>query len=368
MKKHAATVAKAKENAKRRKPPSPQPSQSSSSSEEKIDSPSQTNPETQNQENPDGSLTQTQTEIVGPENPKCGGDREGPNGVAPDENEEGPSSVAPDEDDNDDGGPVDKSVLISFKDHIAYAIWNRTQEVPMSKGKQIKSMPNTFRCTGSSCAACTYKRKKSQARVENPSKGCTALIVSLEQKVQELQSRVTALEALQSRVTTLEARLGESSSANQSFSFAPPISSTGLLSLAENEKLGWNWWELQNNHAVGHYNDTGYLLAVKLGTITYDLEGAVATWLLLCKLYSQLIPSVQGQWYYMNQSLKEAFDIAPADPTVDLNTPIEEAKPENSIDRVDAWLAGHQKEDGTVLPSAKPLYCNGEFPTGGGDS
>ncbi|KAM7484586.1 hypothetical protein LguiA_000595 [Lonicera macranthoides] len=64
---------------------------------------------------------------------------------------------------------------------------------------------------------------EAQARVENPSKGCTALIVSLEQKVQELQSRVTALEALQSRVTTLEARLGESSSANQSFSFAPPI-------------------------------------------------------------------------------------------------------------------------------------------------
>ncbi|KAM7503376.1 hypothetical protein LguiB_002280 [Lonicera macranthoides] len=35
---------------------------------------------------------------------------------------------------------------------------------------------------------------------------------------------------------------------------------------------------------------------------------------------------------------------------------MEEAMPENLIDRVDAWLAGHQKEDGTVLPSAKPLY------------
>ncbi|KAM7468868.1 hypothetical protein LguiA_007051 [Lonicera macranthoides] len=35
---------------------------------------------------------------------------------------------------------------------------------------------------------------------------------------------------------------------------------------------------------------------------------------------------------------------------------MEESMPENPIDRVDAWLAGHQKEDGTVLPSAKPLY------------
>ncbi|KAM7523739.1 hypothetical protein LguiA_013641 [Lonicera macranthoides] len=127
VKKHATTVGKAKENAKRKNPPAPQPSQSSSSSEEKSDSSSSTNPETQNQVNPDGSLTQTQTEIVAPENPRCGGDGEGPSGVAPDENEEGPSSVAPDEDDNDDGGPVDKSVLTSFKDHIAYAIWNRTR-------------------------------------------------------------------------------------------------------------------------------------------------------------------------------------------------------------------------------------------------
>ncbi|KAM7480959.1 hypothetical protein LguiB_005542 [Lonicera macranthoides] len=35
---------------------------------------------------------------------------------------------------------------------------------------------------------------------------------------------------------------------------------------------------------------------------------------------------------------------------------MEEAMPENPIDKVDAWLAGHQKENGTVLPSAKPLY------------
>ncbi|KAM7514443.1 hypothetical protein LguiA_004026 [Lonicera macranthoides] len=117
VKKHAATVAKAKENAKKRKPPTPQPSQSSSSPEEKSDSPLQTNSETQNQENLD----------VGPDNPRCGGDGEGPSGVAPDENEEGPSSVAPNEDDDNDGGPVNKSVLTSFKDHIAYAIWNRTQ-------------------------------------------------------------------------------------------------------------------------------------------------------------------------------------------------------------------------------------------------
>lgn len=29
-----------------------------------------------------------------------------------------------------------------------------------------------------------------------------------------------------------------------------------------------------NNHAVEHYKETGYPLAVKLGTITADLEGA----------------------------------------------------------------------------------------------
>ncbi|KAM7469007.1 hypothetical protein LguiA_007190 [Lonicera macranthoides] len=33
------------------------------------------------------------------------------------------------------------------------------------------------------------------ARIENPTKGCTALFASLEQKVEELQARVTALEA-----------------------------------------------------------------------------------------------------------------------------------------------------------------------------
>ncbi|KAM7474177.1 hypothetical protein LguiB_021420 [Lonicera macranthoides] len=35
---------------------------------------------------------------------------------------------------------------------------------------------------------------------------------------------------------------------------------------------------------------------------------------------------------------------------------LQEAEPEKSIDRVDAWFAGHQKEDGTVLVSAKPFY------------
>ncbi|KAM7479421.1 hypothetical protein LguiA_027634 [Lonicera macranthoides] len=29
---------------------------------------------------------------------------------------------------DDDGGPIDKSVLISFKDHIVYAIWNREED------------------------------------------------------------------------------------------------------------------------------------------------------------------------------------------------------------------------------------------------
>ncbi|KAM7491180.1 hypothetical protein LguiA_034101 [Lonicera macranthoides] len=75
-------------------------------------------------------------------------------------------------------------------------------------------MPNTFRCTCSSCAACTYKRKRCQpwyilqnipehqylktlnsflfeatTRIENPTKGCTALLASLEQKVEGLQAR-----------------------------------------------------------------------------------------------------------------------------------------------------------------------------------
>ncbi|KAM7491377.1 hypothetical protein LguiA_034298 [Lonicera macranthoides] len=35
----------------------------------------------------------------------------------------------------------------------------------------------------------------------------------------------------------------------------------------------------------------------------------------------------------------------------------QEAEPEKSIDRVDAWFAGHQKDDGTVLVSAKPFYA-----------
>ncbi|KAM7518155.1 hypothetical protein LguiB_017117 [Lonicera macranthoides] len=136
-------------------------------------------------------------------------------------------------------------------------------------------MPNTFRCTGSSCAACTYKRKRCQpwceyaqifrnvislqdyrtiftvfrvksvayilriipehqyleslnsflfeatARIENPTKGCTALLTSLEQKVEELQARVTALEA------RLE---GGSSCVNPLCSFAPPQSSSEFLS------------------------------------------------------------------------------------------------------------------------------------------
>ncbi|KAM7495501.1 hypothetical protein LguiB_030110 [Lonicera macranthoides] len=149
-----------------------------------------------------------------------------------------------------------------------------------------------------------------------------------------------------------------------------------------------------NNHAVGHYNDTGYPLAVKLGTITSDLEGAdvfsypedesvsdphLAQHLAffgidfsslqkteMTTAERELDQNTNFDWnriqesgqeveplfgpgftglvnlgnscylaatmqivfstrsfcsrYYMNQSLKEAFDIAPADPTVDLNT------------------------------------------------
>ncbi|PIN06321.1 Ubiquitinyl hydrolase 1 [Handroanthus impetiginosus] len=148
-----------------------------------------------------------------------------------------------------------------------------------------------------------------------------------------------------------------------------------------------------NNHAVNHYNATGYPLAVKLGTITADLEAAdvysydedasVIDPLLArhlqhfgidfsslqktemttaereldqntnfdwnriqesgqeveplfgpgytglvnlgnsCYLAAtmQVMFSTRGfcQRYYSNQSLKEAFGTAPADPTVDLN-------------------------------------------------
>ncbi|KAM7510396.1 hypothetical protein LguiB_009271 [Lonicera macranthoides] len=56
--------------------------------------------------------------------------------------------------------------------------------------------------------------------------------------VDKLQSRVTALETLQSRVTALKARLeGEYSSANPSFSFAPPRGSSRFLSSTENNAL-----------------------------------------------------------------------------------------------------------------------------------
>ncbi|KAM7524997.1 hypothetical protein LguiA_014899 [Lonicera macranthoides] len=63
------------------------------------------------------------------------------------------------------------------------------------------------------------------ARIENPVRGCTALLVSFEQKVEELQARVTALEA----------RLGGGSSCvNPLCSFAPSGSSSRFPSLAEN--------------------------------------------------------------------------------------------------------------------------------------
>ncbi|KAJ0936230.1 putative ubiquitinyl hydrolase 1 [Helianthus annuus] len=147
-----------------------------------------------------------------------------------------------------------------------------------------------------------------------------------------------------------------------------------------------------NNHAVEHYNETHYPLAVKLGTITSDLEGAdvfsypeddsVTDPLLaehlaffwyrffllaeeMTTAEKELDQNTNFDWnriqesgqeveplfgpgytgltnlgnscylaatmqvifstnsfcsrYYKNQSLKTAFDIAPADPTVDLN-------------------------------------------------
>ncbi|KAM7528660.1 hypothetical protein LguiB_032070 [Lonicera macranthoides] len=63
------------------------------------------------------------------------------------------------------------------------------------------------------------------ARIENPVRGCTALLASFEQKVEELQARVTALEA----------RLGGGSSCvNPLCSFAPPGGSSRFFSSVEN--------------------------------------------------------------------------------------------------------------------------------------
>ncbi|KAM7519468.1 hypothetical protein LguiB_018430 [Lonicera macranthoides] len=63
------------------------------------------------------------------------------------------------------------------------------------------------------------------ARIENPVRGCTALLASFEQKVEELQARVTALEA----------RLGGGSSCvNPLCSFAPPGDSSRFFSSVEN--------------------------------------------------------------------------------------------------------------------------------------
>ncbi|KAM7494183.1 hypothetical protein LguiB_028792 [Lonicera macranthoides] len=138
----------------------------------------------------------------------------------------------------------------------------------------MPKVSNTFRYTGSSCAACTYNRKRCQpwceyaqifrdvisrqdyrtiftvfgvknvadilqnipeyqhletlysflfeakARIENPIKGCTALLASLEQKVEELQERVTALEARSE---------GGPSCVNPLCSFAPPRGSSSFM-------------------------------------------------------------------------------------------------------------------------------------------
>ncbi|KAK3040286.1 hypothetical protein RJ639_028201 [Escallonia herrerae] len=129
-----------------------------------------------------------------------------------------------------------------------------------------------------------------------------------------------------------------------------------------------------NNHAIEYFNETGYPLAVKLGTITADLEGADVfsypedesvldpllpqhlayfgidfsslqktemttaereldqntnfDWNRIQESGEQVEPLFGpgytglinlGNRYYINQSLKTAFDFAPADPTVDLN-------------------------------------------------
>ncbi|KAM7471673.1 hypothetical protein LguiA_009856 [Lonicera macranthoides] len=63
------------------------------------------------------------------------------------------------------------------------------------------------------------------ARIENPIRGCTTLLASLKQKVEELQARVTALEARLER---------GSSCVNPLCSFAPPGSSSRFPLSAEN--------------------------------------------------------------------------------------------------------------------------------------
>ncbi|KAG8637102.1 hypothetical protein MANES_15G081800v8 [Manihot esculenta] len=147
----------------------------------------------------------------------------------------------------------------------------------------------------------------------------------------------------------------------------------------------------ENNHAIEHYKETGYPLAVKLGTITADLEAAdvfsypeddsvldpllaqhlaffgidfsyyrsaflniciCGAAIMLCTWYTlksgkelepifgpgytglvnlgnschmattmQVVFSTRSfsSRYYLNQNLKTAFEMAPADPTVDLN-------------------------------------------------
>ncbi|KAM7489855.1 hypothetical protein LguiB_027339 [Lonicera macranthoides] len=66
------------------------------------------------------------------------------------------------------------------------------------------------------------------ARIENPIRGCTTLLAFLEQKVDELQARVTALEARLER---------GSSCVNPLCSFAPPGGSSRFPFSAENNML-----------------------------------------------------------------------------------------------------------------------------------
>ncbi|KAF2314276.1 hypothetical protein GH714_024851 [Hevea brasiliensis] len=106
---------------------------------------------------------------------------------------------------------------------------------------------------------------------------------------------------------------------------------------------------------IEHYKETSYPLAVKLGTITADLEAA-GSLTRISTLIGTEFKKVERKWnqffgpgytglvnlgnscymaatmqfvfstrsfysrYYMNQSLKTAFEMAPADPTVDFNS------------------------------------------------
>ncbi|KAF7112199.1 hypothetical protein RHSIM_RhsimUnG0257500 [Rhododendron simsii] len=169
-----------------------------------------------------------------------------------------------------------------------------------------------------------------------------------------------------------------------------------------------------NNHAIEHFKETGYPVAVKLGTITADLDAAgnanvsdvfsypedesVLDPLLAQHLaffgidfsslqktemttaereldqntnfdWNRIQESGQeiqplfgpgytglvnlGNRYYTTQSLKKAFEAAPADPTVDLNTQL--AKLAHGLLSGKYSVPAPEKEDTTNVANATPI-------------